>query len=151
MVTEITDVNQVAIPFPYIVPVGTSIHDTATITSQVSGLPATGTLTYEFFTTIDGTGTHTDEVVNVNPDGTVPDSALHGPLAAGVYSFIAVYSGDSNYADLSQPPFEPLKSWSGQERRQRRGHCRSRTTSTTVANPSSRTLFRWARRSTIPR
>ena len=38
----------------------------------------------------------TDEVVNLNPDGSVPDSALHGPLAAGAYSFVAVYSGDSN-------------------------------------------------------
>ena len=112
VVTEMTDVNQVAIPFPYIVPVGTSIHDTATITSQVSGLPATGTLTYEFFTTIDGTGSHTDTVVNLNPDGTVPDSALHGPLAAGAYSFIAVYSGDSNYTG-STSPVEPLTVGSG--------------------------------------
>ena len=112
VVTEITDVNRVAIPFPYNVPVGTSVHDTATITRQVSGLPASGTLTYEFFTTIDGTGTHTDEVVNLNPDGTVPDSALHGPLAAGAYSFVAVYNGDSNYT-ASTSPVEPLTVGSG--------------------------------------
>jgi uncharacterized repeat protein (TIGR01451 family) len=38
----------------------------------------------------------------------VPDSAVHGPLAAGAYSFIAVYSGDSNYSS-STSPVEPLK------------------------------------------
>jgi methyl coenzyme M reductase subunit D len=113
-VTQITDVNLVGIPFPYEVPLGTSVHDTATILDQVSGVPATGTVTYELFTTIDGTGPHTDEVVTLNPDGTVPASALHGPLAAGSYSFIAVYSGDSNYAGstsavepLSVPPTSP--------------------------------------------
>ena len=71
------------IPFPYAVPLGTSVHDTATIVDQVSGLPATGTVTYQFYTTIDGTGAHTDEVVTLNPDGTVPESPLQGPLAAG--------------------------------------------------------------------
>src|SRR5262249_39275301 len=84
-----------------------SVHDAATITGQHPGVPATGTLTYEFFTTIDGTGPHTDEVVTLNSDGTVPDSALHGPLAAGPYSFIAVYSGDSNYPTLTSA-VEPL-------------------------------------------
>ena len=103
--TVIVDANRVAVTSP--VPLGTSVHDTATIGGQVSGLPATGTLTYEFFTTIDGTGTHTDEVVTLNPDGSVPDSALHGPLAAGAYSFVAVYSGDSNYVG-STSPVEPL-------------------------------------------
>jgi hypothetical protein len=74
------------------VALGTSVYDTATLSGQVSGFPATGTLTYEFFTTIDGTGSHSDEVVNLNPDGTVPNSSAHGPLGAGAYSFIAVYT-----------------------------------------------------------
>jgi hypothetical protein len=104
--TVIVDANGVPVTSP--VPPGTSVSDTATINGQVSGLPATGTVTYEFFATIDGTGPHTDEVVTVNPDGSVPDSALHGPLAAGSYSFIAVYSGDSNYLG-SISPVEPLK------------------------------------------
>ena len=107
-VTQITDVNHVAIPFPYAVPLGTSVHDTATILDQVSGFPATGTVTYQFYTTIDGTGAHTDEVVTLNPDGTVPQSPLHGPLAAGAYSFIAVYSGDSNYLG-STSAVEPME------------------------------------------
>jgi hypothetical protein len=107
LVTEITDVNRVPIPFPFQVPLGTSIHDTAAITGQHPKLPATGTVTYEFFTTIDGTGPHTDEVVKLNPDGTVPDSAVHGPLAAGSYSFVAVYSGDRNHAGATSA-VEPL-------------------------------------------
>src|SRR5262249_35304978 len=102
------------IRFRFAVPLGTSVHDTATILGQVSGVPATGTVTYQFFTTIDGTGPSAVEVVALNPDGSVPDSALHGPLAAGSYSFIAVYSGDGNYAGstsavepLSVPPASP--------------------------------------------
>ena len=106
-VTEILDVNGVAVPFPYEVPLGTSVRDAAVILDQVPGLPATGTVTYEFFTTIDGTGPSIDEVVTLNPDGTVPDSVLRGPLAAGSYSFIAVYSGDRNYAATTSA-VEPL-------------------------------------------
>src|SRR5262249_35720924 len=90
--TTINEGNKLPVSGP--VPLGTSAYDTATIGNQVSSLPATGTVTYEFFTTIDGTGPHSDETVTLNPDGTVPASALHGPLTAGSYSFIAVYSGD---------------------------------------------------------
>ncbi len=105
--TAITDSNHVVIPYPYNVPLGTSVYDTSTIAGQVAGLPASGTVTYEFYSTIDGTGPNTDEVVNLNPDGTVPDSALNGPLAAGAYSFVAVYSGDGNYLG-STSEVEPL-------------------------------------------
>jgi hypothetical protein len=94
-VTVIVDSNGVPVTSP--VPPGTSVVDTAAITGQHPGLPATGTVTYQFFTTIDGTGPHTDETVSLNPDGSVPDSTQHGPLAAGSYSFTAIYSGDSNY------------------------------------------------------
>jgi hypothetical protein len=77
----------------------------------VAGTPAaftpTGTVTYQFFTSIAGTGPHTDQTVSLNPDGSVPDSDLRGPLSAGSYSFIAVYSGDRNYAG-SASPVEPL-------------------------------------------
>ena len=54
--TVIVDANRVAVTSP--VPVGTSVRDTASIGGQISGLPATGTLTYEFFTTIDGAPAH---------------------------------------------------------------------------------------------
>src|SRR5262249_49427269 len=59
------------------------------------------------FTTIDCTGAYTSETVNLNPDGSVPNSALHGPLAAGSYSFMAIYTGDTNYAG-STSECEPL-------------------------------------------
>src|SRR5207245_2045189 len=49
---------------------------------------------------------HTDETVTLS-GGVVPESSAHGPLVAGSYSFIAVYSGDSNYAG-STGAVEPL-------------------------------------------
>ncbi len=75
---------------------GESVYDTATVTG-VSGVTPTGTVTYEFFTTANGTGTPTDETVTLNADGTVPISAATTALAAGSYSYIAIYSGDNNY------------------------------------------------------
>src|SRR6202795_2886411 len=74
---------------------GESVYDTATVT----GSPCTpsGTVTYEFFTTINGTGSHVDQTVTLNANGTVPNSAVTAALMAGSYSYIAVYSGDSNY------------------------------------------------------
>src|SRR5262249_57454071 len=78
----------------------------AGVTTTRKRCAATGTVTYEFFTTIDGTGSHADQVVTL-VNGVVPDSAAHGPLMAGAYSFIAVYSGDSNYAG-STSAVEPL-------------------------------------------
>jgi len=65
----------------------------------------TGTVTYEFFTTIDGTGTHVDETVTL-AGGVVPESAAH-VRCGGSYSFIAIYSGDSNYAGSTRG-LEPL-------------------------------------------
>ncbi|WP_165067187.1 Ig-like domain-containing protein [Paludisphaera rhizosphaerae] len=89
--------NDAVVPINSHVSLGTSIYDTSVLSGQLAGLPATGTLTYQYYTTIDGTGPHTDQVVNLNPDGTIPKSAIQGPLAAGSYSFITVYSGDVNY------------------------------------------------------
>src|SRR5262249_9561383 len=49
------------------------------------------------FTTLNGTGPHTDQTVTLAANGTVPNSAATAALMAGSYSYIAVYSGDSNY------------------------------------------------------
>jgi hypothetical protein len=69
-------------------------------------LKAPGTVTYEFFTNDTGSGTPAaTQTVTLNANGTVSDSAVHGPLAAGAYS--AGYSGDSNYKG-STSPVEPL-------------------------------------------
>src|SRR5262249_59121111 len=73
---------------------GESVHDTATVTG--TPFTPTGTVTYEFFMTLDGTGAHTDQTVTLVA-GAVPNSADTAALAAGAYSYVAVYSGDSNY------------------------------------------------------
>ncbi len=87
---------------------GELVFDTATVTGSPAAFTATGTVTYQFFTNGSGSGTPTStQTVTLNADGTVPDSEVHGPLAAGVYSFVAVYSGDSNYTG-STSPVEPL-------------------------------------------
>src|SRR5262249_47015595 len=74
---------------------GETVYDTAT----VSGTPFTpsGTVTYQSYHTINGTGAHTDQTVTLNANGTVPNSAVTAALMAGSYSYVAVYSGDSNY------------------------------------------------------
>jgi hypothetical protein len=103
--TVIVDTNNNPVTSP-VLP-GPTIRDTATVTDTPAAFTPTGTVTYRFFTTIDGTGPYTAEIVTLNPDGTVPASALHGPLAAGPYSFVAVYSGDGNFAG-STSSVEPL-------------------------------------------
>ncbi len=77
---------------------GASAFDTATV-NGVGGLTPTGTVTYTFFTNNLCTGTGASAgTVTLTVAGAVPDSNVQGPLAAGSYSFRAVYSGDANYA-----------------------------------------------------
>jgi hypothetical protein len=86
---------------------GESVFDTATVNARPAAFTPTGTVLYEFFTNGTGSGTPSTTQTVTLSDGTVPDSATQGPLAAGSYSFIAIYSGDSNYA-RSMSPVEPL-------------------------------------------
>jgi hypothetical protein len=102
------------------VPLGTSVHDTATINGQAAGLPASMTVTYHFFYSASANpNCATGEVsslnsktwpqdVAVNADGTVPTSQSTGSLAAGYYSFDAVYSGDNNYNGPTTSACEPF-------------------------------------------
>ena len=86
---------------------GTATHDTATLGGKVDSLalgdgtanaPNGATVTYEFFPNNDCSGeTHTDQVVTVGADGSVPD-ANPQTLGAGSYSYLAVYSGNANYS-----------------------------------------------------
>ena len=77
---------------------GANAYDTATVTPS-AGFTATGTITYTFFPNSGCSGTGSPAgTVTLNGDGTVPNSAIQGPLAAGSYGFQAVYSGDTNYA-----------------------------------------------------
>ncbi len=96
------------------VDLGSSVHDTATITGAVSGVPLTGTVTYHFYTNGTCSAPSVDEVVTIS-GGTVPPSSSHASLAAGDYSFNATYSGDSNYAksDSACEPFSVGKAPTG--------------------------------------
>src|SRR5262245_2823984 len=85
---------------------GTSVYDTATLGGLINGVTPTGMVTYEFFQTIDGTGPHVDEVVNL-VNGVIPHSTATAALVAGSYSYIAIYSGDSHYK-MATGPVEPL-------------------------------------------
>ena len=81
---------------------GVVTHDTAVLGGTVGSFPLGGasdpaTVTYEFFNgTTCPTGVHTDESVAVAADGSVPASTPK-TLGAGSYSYLAVYSGNSNY------------------------------------------------------
>ncbi len=76
---------------------GASTYDTTTITTR-SGTTPTGTVTYELYSgsCTSGTPYGQPQTVNLNPDGTVPDSAPSGPLLAGPYCYHVSYSGDAN-------------------------------------------------------
>src|SRR6266566_869641 len=86
---------------------GTSAYDAATMSTSGT-LVATGTVSYTFYTNGGCTGAgSTAGTVLLMSTGAVPISNTDGPLAAGSYSFRAVYSGDTNYAG-STSPCEPF-------------------------------------------
>src|SRR5205823_6153739 len=62
---------------------GEAVRDTATVAA--SPFTATGTVTYQFYTTINGTGAHTDQTVTLTGTGGVPDSSVTAALTAGSY------------------------------------------------------------------
>jgi uncharacterized repeat protein (TIGR01451 family) len=76
---------------------GASAYDTATVTAH-SGTTPTGTVTYQLYagSCTSGTAYGQPQTVNLNPDGTVPDSAPSGALQAGSYCYHVAYSGDTN-------------------------------------------------------
>jgi hypothetical protein len=87
---------------------GEAVYDTTTLSGAMAGVPLTGTVTYTLYPSADGTGTPiSTQTVTVNDDGTVPNSLSTGPLAAGSYSYIAVYSGNRFY-QKSTSAVEPL-------------------------------------------
>ena len=77
---------------------GAKAYDTAKV-SHSDGITATGTVTYTFYSGANCSGTTTNAgIVTLTANGTAPNSATQGPLAAGSHSFQAVYSGDTNYS-----------------------------------------------------
>ncbi len=73
---------------------GASAYDTSTVTG-VAGIAPTGTISYTFWS--NGTCANTGAGAGTNLS-LGSKSTTEGPLAAGSYSFEAVYSGDANYA-----------------------------------------------------
>ncbi len=93
-------------------PLGTSVYDTAAVTTVTGAPTPSGTLTYYFYNTatpVYGTTTPvgTPQTVSLLPDGSVPNSLPTAPLGAGAESFIGVYNGDSHYA-IAVGAVEPL-------------------------------------------
>jgi hypothetical protein len=73
------------------------VYDTATV-AGVAGVTPTGSVTYTFFTDATCTGTGSAAGGGALDGGMAPNSNTEGPLAAGSYSFRAVFtSGDTNF------------------------------------------------------
>ena len=89
-------------------PLGSSVFDSATVTPTPAAFTPTGSVAYTFFTSVDCTTGGTAAGGGALVAGVPPNSATQGPLAAGSYSFRAVFtSGDSNFGG-STSTCEPL-------------------------------------------
>ena len=80
---------------------GASAYDTSTV-SGAAGVAPTGTVTYNYFANNSCSGTPAGQTVTISA-GIVPNSSPSQALAAGSYSYQAVYSGDNNYTGSPGP------------------------------------------------
>lgn len=91
------DETVVAVNSSVPLPVGTTMHDKATVSGQRDAISITGTVDFTFFTNATCTGgTSSGAGIALVSDVAHP-SASQGPLSAGTYSFRAAYGGDANY------------------------------------------------------
>jgi hypothetical protein len=94
------------------VPVGGTVHDTATFSGAVAGIaPDPDAVGFAWYTTIDCTGEGTlKSNTGEDEDSGDPRSEAVGPLASGAYSFRARFAGDDNYNAVpgSDVACEPL-------------------------------------------
>ena len=91
-------------------PLGSSVVDTSTVTPDPATTPftPTGSVAYTFFSNGTCSGTGTPAGGGALASGVPPNSSTQGPLAAGSYSFRAVFtSGDPNFTG-STSACEPL-------------------------------------------
>src|SRR6185295_3198452 len=80
------------------VALGSSIHDSATVTGAIAGIPLTGNVTFTFFTGDCTSQTSvTKGTIDVDASGVAHPSQAAASLAAGNYAFQAHYNGDANY------------------------------------------------------
>jgi len=97
-----------------VVDAGSLVHDFAAVTtndpSVLQPMPS-GTVTVDFFTGNQclGNPVATSTPIPLGANGTVDATGFtQGPLAAGLYGFLAHYAGDNTYAP-SNGPCEPLR------------------------------------------
>ena len=113
VVTELHKADESVVANNASVPLGTTMHDKATVSANV-GTP-TGTVSFTFFNngSCDGTGTAAGTVALVS--GVAHPATAQGPLGAGNYSFKAHYNGDGNYpaSDSACEPFTVSKAQLG--------------------------------------
>ncbi|MGO9028778.1 MAG: beta strand repeat-containing protein [Acidimicrobiales bacterium] len=75
---------------------GATAYDTSTVTGA-GGIEPTGSVTYDLYDGGSCAGSPVQTSTETISGGTVPNSATTAALAAGTYSYHAVYSGDDNY------------------------------------------------------
>lgn len=75
------------------VPLGSVVHDSATVNGQVGSFVPTGTVTYNFYTSANCS----EQAVGSEVVAIGTESSLSAALAAGSYGYKANYSGDTNY------------------------------------------------------
>ena len=107
-VTELhNNASEAVIALDSSVPLGTSVHDQATVSDANPAFNPTGDVTFTFFTngTCDGAGTGKGTVALVA--GVAHPSQASGALGPGNYAFRAHYNGDANF-DASTSACEPF-------------------------------------------
>ena len=100
IVTQIHDAGHNAVGDAVSVPLGSVVHDTATVTGVVPGFDPTGDISF----TLNGNGPVGQVAAEAGYSATTEDSA---PLGAGNYMYNASVAGDDNYFG-DDSPNEPL-------------------------------------------
>jgi hypothetical protein len=93
VVTTILDNSDVAVTTAAL---GAEVRDTAAV-SGVEGFAPTGSVIFDFYTGADCSGEPIEAGDAPVVDGVADGSSVTDPLAAGSYSYLAHYGGDSNY------------------------------------------------------
>ncbi len=105
--TQIHDASHNPVGGAVHVALGSVVHDTASVTGQVGSFTPTGALTFQFFPSINCTGTPTSPATSAEATF-YGRSAASAALASGVYSYNASVAADSNYNAAGPATCEPL-------------------------------------------
>ncbi|OGM16265.1 hypothetical protein A2V55_00730 [Candidatus Woesebacteria bacterium RBG_19FT_COMBO_37_29] len=100
LITELHQLGEAVVNVGSSVPLGTTMHDMATVSGMVDSLDITGNVTFTFYNngTCDGTGISAGTIDLIF--GVVHPSYSEGPLSVGAYSFKAHYNGNLNYSGV---------------------------------------------------